>query len=135
MALIASVPRTMRTMQWAVQAAISYKRLMAGLDPDLNPEAFTSQLSRLHDMWAQVRGCWVEEGSSKLLRTLCTYCGSRVPREAAGHTCGHRCVAVGWRRGAASTMFNITVGVFVTRGHSRHNKKSGITQHMRLLWQ
>lgn len=59
MALIASVPRTMRTMQWAVQAAISYKRLMAGLDPDLNPEAFTSQLSRLHDMWAQVRSHWL----------------------------------------------------------------------------
>jgi hypothetical protein len=56
MALIASVPRTMRTMQWAVQAAISYKRLMAGLDPDLNPDAFNTQLSRLHDMWAQVGG-------------------------------------------------------------------------------
>lgn len=49
----------MRTMQWAVQAAVSYKRLMAGLNPDLNPDAFNTQLSRLHDMWAQVGGCWM----------------------------------------------------------------------------
>lgn len=57
MALIASVPRTMRTLQWAVQAGIGYKRLLSGLDPNLNPDAYAVQLSRLHDFWAQVRTC------------------------------------------------------------------------------
>jgi hypothetical protein len=55
MALIASIPRTMRTLQWAVQAGIGYKRLLSGLDPNLNPDAYAVQLSRLHDFWAQVR--------------------------------------------------------------------------------
>lgn len=54
MALIASIPRTMRTLQWAVQAGIGYKRLLSGLDPNLNPDAYAVQLSRLHDFWAQV---------------------------------------------------------------------------------
>lgn len=55
MALLASVPRTMRTLQWAVQAGINYKRLLSRLDAQLNPDAYMAQLSRLHDVWAQVR--------------------------------------------------------------------------------
>lgn len=55
MALIASIPRTMRTLQWAVQAGIGYKRLLSSLDADLTPEAHAMHLSRLHDYWAQVR--------------------------------------------------------------------------------
>jgi len=56
MALIASVPRTLRTLQWGVQAAIGYKRLLSVLEAaDLNPDAYSQQLSRLHDHWAQVR--------------------------------------------------------------------------------
>lgn len=54
MAFLASVPRTLRTLQWAVQAAINYKQLLSTLDPDVNPEAYVAQLSRLHDVWAQV---------------------------------------------------------------------------------
>lgn len=55
MALIASVPRTLRTLQWGVQAAIGYKRLLSVLEAaDLNPDAYSQQLSRLHDHWAQV---------------------------------------------------------------------------------
>lgn len=56
MALVASIPRTMRTLQWAVQAAIGYKQLLSGMEvADLNPDAYIHQLSRLHDHWARVR--------------------------------------------------------------------------------
>lgn len=55
MALLASIPRTVRTLQWAVQAGIGYKRLLSSLDADLTAEAQAMHLSRLHDYYAQVR--------------------------------------------------------------------------------
>jgi hypothetical protein len=53
-ALISSLPRTLLTLQWAVQAAIGYKRLLMTLDPVIDPEGYNRQLSQLHDHWAQV---------------------------------------------------------------------------------
>jgi hypothetical protein len=55
LALIGSLPRTLRTLQWAVQAAVGYKRLMMSLAPDLDPEGYNAQISNLHNYWAQVR--------------------------------------------------------------------------------
>jgi hypothetical protein len=58
LALIGSLPRTLRTLQWAVQAAVGYKRLMMSLAPDLDPEGYNAQISNLHNYWAQVGlGC------------------------------------------------------------------------------
>lgn len=53
-ALVASFPRTMRTLQWAVQAGIDYKRVLVTLDPELDPDSYNKALSQLHDYWAQV---------------------------------------------------------------------------------
>jgi hypothetical protein len=54
-ALVGSLPRTLRTLRWALGAGVSYKQLQAALDPQLDAEAYAVQLSRLHDFWAQVR--------------------------------------------------------------------------------
>lgn len=54
-ALVASLPRTMRTLQWAVQAGIDYKRVLVSLDPELDPDSYNKALSQLHDHWAQVQ--------------------------------------------------------------------------------
>ncbi|WIA14941.1 hypothetical protein OEZ85_001652 [Tetradesmus obliquus] len=53
LALIGSLPRTLRTLQWAVQAAVGYKRLMMSLAPDLDPEGYNAAISNLHNFWAQ----------------------------------------------------------------------------------
>jgi len=53
-ALLSSLPRTLRTLQWAVQAAVGYKRLLTTLDPVMDPEGYNRQLTQLHDVWAQV---------------------------------------------------------------------------------
>lgn len=55
LALISSMPRTMRTLKWAAQAAVSYKRLLVTSDASVDPEGYNRQLSQLHDYHAQVR--------------------------------------------------------------------------------
>ena len=67
-ALVTSLPRTIRTLKWALQAAAGYKKLQAawgvtgggasgssGSGINLEScEAYNQQLSRLHDYYAQV---------------------------------------------------------------------------------
>ncbi|GBF99298.1 hypothetical protein Rsub_12079 [Raphidocelis subcapitata] len=52
-ALLASLPRTLRTLAWAVSAGVSYKRYQLRTDPLMDPEGFQKGLTALHDYWAE----------------------------------------------------------------------------------
>jgi hypothetical protein len=67
-ALLASAPRTLRTLTWALQAGAAYKQLLSGLDPNLDPEGYSQQLSKLHDCWAQVCMCACSRGGVRVKR-------------------------------------------------------------------
>jgi hypothetical protein len=58
-ALVASAPRTLRTLGWAVSSGLSYKRFLMTHDSLMDPEGYQKGLSALHDYWAEVRrGGW-----------------------------------------------------------------------------
>ena len=52
-ALVASVPRTLRTLTWAVRAGISYKQLLVTKDP-YDMEEYNKNMTKLHDIWGKV---------------------------------------------------------------------------------
>jgi hypothetical protein len=52
-ALVASIPRTLRTLTWAVRAGFSYKQLLVSVDP-YDTEEYNRNMSRLHDIWGKV---------------------------------------------------------------------------------
>jgi hypothetical protein len=59
LALLCSLPRTLRTLGWAVQSGVSYKRYLMTADPLMDPEGYHKGLSELHDYWAAVSlGCF-----------------------------------------------------------------------------
>jgi hypothetical protein len=52
--LLASVPRTARTLNWAVRAGLSYKRYLTLADP-YDAVEYAKGLNALHEYWGQVR--------------------------------------------------------------------------------